>query len=212
MEYDFVNNMYTIYEPVETPKVKLNLPIINDDSDLDISSWASKLTSSGTPVAKGIDDIKFNTTPSQPATYQTLTLNEGSPENAKRAYNFFINKGLKPHQAAGIVGSLSGESGENLNPSAINSTSGAFGTAQWLGSRKKKLMSKYGNKPTLDQQLEFIWEELNTSEKKALDHLKNTSTVQDATRSFTENFERPSRKEIDSSIKQRTNFALSLLV
>jgi hypothetical protein len=47
-----------------------------------------------------------------------------------------------------LVGNLIRES--SLNPGAVNKTSGAYGIAQWLGSRKKSLFSKYGKNPTFD--------------------------------------------------------------
>ncbi len=49
---------------------------------------------------------------------------------------------------------------------------------------KARLFSKYGTNPTVNQQLEYLWDELNSTEKGALDALKNTSTVADATKVF----------------------------
>jgi len=61
---------------------------------------------------------------------------------------YFINKGLNPIHAAGIVGNLLQES--NLDPDAINPSSKAYGIAQWLGNRKTKLQQKYGKSPTFE--------------------------------------------------------------
>src|SRR5262245_6135913 len=44
--------------------------------------------------------------------------------------------GLPPHMQAGLVSSLTGESGRNLNPNLPNPTSGAYGIYQGLGPRK----------------------------------------------------------------------------
>ena len=117
--------------------------------------------------------------------------------------NFFTNKGLSVNQARGILGNLMQES--KGNPYATNRTSGATGIAQWLGSRKQKLKAKYGNNPTLQQQLEFIWEELNTTEKNAFQKLLNTNNVADATRAFANHFERAGKSEMN--MNQRINFA-----
>lgn len=207
-------NNYTTYENVETPKVQLNMPLMN----MDITDWADGVTSSGVPIVKsnlnrGPRMINENPEPVE-VSPQDLSQNSVSPNknlkgNQKIAYDFFVGKGLQPHQAAGIVGNLMGES--KLNPSAINPTSKAFGIAQWLGDRKKKLFAKYGDKPTINQQLEFVWEELNTSEKKAFDKLLQTQSVEEAANSFMKHFERPSAREMAQSISNRIKFSRGVL-
>lgn len=107
--------------------------------------------------------------------------------------NYFIGKGLTPNQAKGIYGNLMQESGGNINALSKDGNN-SFGIAQWTGSRKAKLFNKYGVNPSLQDQLDFMWEELNTSEKKALNALMATSTVEDATKSFMSEFERPNTK------------------
>ena len=104
--------------------------------------------------------------------------------------NFFMNKGLTKNQAKGIYGNIMQESGGKHN---IVSRDGhnSYGLAQWTGTRKARLFSKYGTNPTVNQQLEYLWDELNSTEKSALDALKNTSTVADATKVFMQKFERP---------------------
>lgn len=97
---------------------------------------------------------------------------------AQRALQYFIGKGLTQEQAAGLVGNLQRESG--LNYKAINPNGGAVGIAQWLGSRKKKLFEKYGKNPTFDDQLDYVWYELNTTHKNGLRKLKESKTVDDA--------------------------------
>ena len=119
--------------------------------------------------------------------------------------NFFMNKGLSENQARGILGNLLQESRGNHN--IVNKTSGAFGLAQWLGPRKQKLMQKYGKNPTTYQQLEFIWEELNTTEKDAFQKLLNTNTIADATRVFANHFERAGKDEMN--MNQRISYAYS---
>lgn len=104
--------------------------------------------------------------------------------------NFFINKGLTKNQAKGIYGNIMQESGGKHN---IVSRDGhnSYGLAQWTGTRKARLFSKYGTNPTVNQQLEYLWSELNSTEKGALNALRNTSTVEDATKVFMQKFERP---------------------
>lgn len=104
-------------------------------------------------------------------------INKVNP-NAVRALNYFMNKGLTREQSAGIVGNLMVES--SMNTKALNPYSGAYGIAQWLGSRKTALFNKYGNSPTLDQQLDFIWHELNSSHSRGLRMLKQSNNPSDA--------------------------------
>jgi hypothetical protein len=73
------------------------------------------------------------------------------------------------------------------------------------------LFKKYGNNPTFEQQLEFLWDELNGSEKFSYVQLLNTKSYQDAVKSIMDNFERPSKKEKDMSISKRIKFAKELL-
>lgn len=79
-------------------------------------------------------------------------------KNWDEVVNFLINQGqFSPEKARGIASGLFAESG--LNPEAVNPTSGAYGIAQWLGDRKKRLFALYGQHPNLQQQLAFlVWE------------------------------------------------------
>lgn len=104
-------------------------------------------------------------------------INKVNP-NAVRALNYFMNKGLTRGQSAGLVGNLMAETGMNIR--AVNPYSGAYGIAQWLGSRKTALFNKYGNNPTLDQQLDFIWHELNSSHSRGLRMLRQSNNPSDA--------------------------------
>lgn len=70
---------------------------------------------------------------------------------------YLRKKGFSGEQARGIAAGIQAES--RGDPNAVNPTSGAYGIGQWLGSRKKELFRRYGNKPTMQQQLEFlVWE------------------------------------------------------
>lgn len=215
---DFNSAIFTKYVSSEPKEVKLKDPF---DNVTDISDWASNilpngniLTSPNTPEAAKAFDASFmndmaqtHSEPSQDITYNTRQDLQGAK---KKAMEFFQSKGLSPYHAAGIVGNLLGES--KLNHQAINPTSKAFGIAQWLGDRKKKLFKKYGENPTFDQQLEFVWEELNSSEKSAFDKLLQTKSVEEATNSFMKHFERPSQREMAQSINNRIKFSRDLLV
>lgn len=120
----------------------------------------------------------------------TKEISDDRTPTGSQIVNFFMNKGLTKNQAKGIYGNIMQESGGKPN---IVSRDGhnSYGLAQWTGTRKARLFSKYGTNPTVNQQLEYLWDELNSTEKDALDALRNTSTVADATKVFMQKFERP---------------------
>lgn len=144
--------------------------------------------------------------------FQTIEKNpEGSvatlttPEK-DQIVSFFMNKGLSKAQASGIYGNLMHES--NLNIGAIGDKGSSRGIAQWHDERKNNLDAyeqKHGS--SLDSQLEFLWGELNGSEKKALEDLKKQTTVEGATKSFMTHFERP--KKETANLEARIKYALS---
>lgn len=120
----------------------------------------------------------------------TQDISDDRTPTGNQIVNFFMNKGLTKNQAKGIYGNIMQESGGKHN---IVSRDGhnSYGLAQWTGTRKARLFSKYGTNPTVNQQLEYLWDELNSTEKSALNALRNTTTVEDATKVFMQKFERP---------------------
>lgn len=120
----------------------------------------------------------------------TQGISDDRTPTSSQIVNFFMNKGLTKNQAKGIYGNIMQESGGKHN---IVSRDGhnSYGLAQWTGARKARLFSKYGTNPTVNQQLEYLWDELNSTEKGALNALRNTTTVADATKVFMQKFERP---------------------
>ena len=106
---------------------------------------------------------------------------------------YFVNKGLTLNQAKGIYGNIMQESRGNIKAMSSDGHN-SYGIAQWTGKRKSKLFSMYGTRPSLDNQLDFLWWELNNTEKASLEALKNTNTVEEATRVFMRKFERPDLK------------------
>ena len=211
--YNPIENNFTTYQAVETPKIELNLPLMS--SPLDISDWSTGISENGTPIVKSnlprmTDNgiiAEFN--PPTEETTISYSVSANNTGNKKKAMDFFMSKGLPAHQAAGIVGNLIGES--NLNHTAVNKSSGAYGIAQWLGPRKTALFNKYGKNPTFEQQLDFLWDELQSTEKRAFNSLKSAKTLEAATDSFMRTFERPSETEMANSISKRIKHAQSTL-
>ena len=68
------------------------------------------------------------------------------PNNVTTAVDYLTNKGMSLAQATGVVGNLMAESGFDLDPDAYNPSEGglgAYGIAQWRGSRQKGLQDYY---------------------------------------------------------------------
>lgn len=129
------------------------------------------------------------------------------PNDSEFIINYFVNKGLTRIQAKGIYGNLMQESGGNIQ--AISSDGhDSYGLAQWTGPRKQKLFEMYGPNPTIEQQLDFLWWELNNTHKDALRALKQAKTVYDATKIFMDRFERPHKDY--ANFNRRLKYANSL--
>ena len=135
-------------------------------------------------------------------------------EDAKFFYRYFVSKGMSPVASAGIVGNLIQEStgGNGVNTNVTNSI-GAYGSAQWLGSRKEGLFNyarSRGYDPSDKKiQAEFILQELNTTHKKALEKLNRANSLIDATDSFLTHFEKPGESE--RVLNKRVKYAESIL-
>lgn len=204
-KYDPLQNSFTIYKAAEAPtKVEIDFPLMDKPLTLDGFTGVSE---SGTPVAtRNIPQMINDNTEMQEITYTTedsSTPNPGMTGDKKKAYEFFIGKGLKPHQAAGIVGNLIQES--NLKTSIRGDGGKALGIAQWHPDRQKGLESlakRLGtNKFDINTQLEYVWEELNTTEKRALDKLLQSKNVDQATSIFCQYYERAGKPMLESRIK-----------
>lgn len=66
---------------------------------------------------------------------------------------------------------------------------GGLGIAQWMGARRQKLMQR-ANYSVLQTQLQFMVDELNSTEKRAGDALRATTTLEEATVVFQNLYER----------------------
>lgn len=126
------------------------------------------------------------------------TTSDAVSSDEHTAYEFFVGKGLKGFQAAGIVGNLQQES--DVDPTAIEYGGGpGRGIAQWsVGGRWNAdhddnmvwYASAHGlNEWSLTPQLEFIWYELETYSSYGLSELRASTNVTDATLVFQDRFE-----------------------
>jgi TP901 family phage tail tape measure protein len=124
---------------------------------------------SGKIKPTGMIDLGESTTVSTASTSSKAT----GGGNASVIWNFFKSKGFSDAIVAGIMGNLQLESG--LSTTALNKSSGAFGLAQWLGGRKTALSNFANSSGTsmsdINTQLNFLWKELNSTEKRTMNYL-----------------------------------------
>jgi Phage tail lysozyme/Phage-related minor tail protein len=112
----------------------------------------------------------------------------GAGDNINTSIDFFTRKGLTREQATGVVARLAEESGggKQLDPNAVNPSSGAYGIGQWLGNRKPGALATGGD---LNKQLELVWSEFQTTEAAAFRKIQAARTAGDAATAM-EAFER----------------------
>lgn len=103
-------------------------------------------------------------------------------DNAEKAFNFFVDKGLTPEQSAGILGNLWAESG--INPTRHQQGGPAYGIAQWedprLSAMRSWVTQQGGDPDSMAGQLSWYWHELQTTEKNAYNKIKDSKSVRDA--------------------------------
>lgn len=150
------------------------------------------------------DPISWFKSESKPQQVSMPTYKKGSAKER-------ISARLKSHgfnniQIQSIIGNLQQESG--LNPNSISKDGhNSYGLAQWTGNRKLRLFSQKGSNPSIEDQVDFLVEELNTSEKKALNAIKNVKTVEEGVKAFMDTFERPNAKY--ANLQNRIKYAKS---
>ena len=118
--------------------------------------------------------------------------------NAQTAYQYFVQKGLQPHQSAAFVGNLMAESHSRVDPTTVNKE-GAVGIAQWLDPGRKRGLLAKSQPYQLSTQLDYIWEELNTTYRGAKKALLASKDLASATKVVFDKYETP----LDNSLPNR---------
>lgn len=177
-----------------TPKTTLNTisPTIKNAND-----WAKEYV------------IPDNLKPIENTSNKSTQLGTYNKSNSKgtsqQVINFFLDKGLTREQASGIAGNLHEESG--LNPNSVGDNGTSFGIAQWHNARwiglKNFAKSKGTQENDLNTQLEYLWSELNSSERGALNSLKNSKSVEESARNFANKFERMKKYSVNRENKAK---------
>lgn len=119
--------------------------------------------------------------------------------------------GYSDAQIAGTIGSLMQES--NLDPAAVNSSSGAAGIAQWLSKdRKKEFERQYGKRiqdSSFEEQTNFMLWELRNTEKRSGGLLRRADSAEKAAQIHAWEYERPGVAE--ANIERRQANAAAVL-
>lgn len=155
------------------------------------------------------------------ASYVNETTNIPGDSNVQKVYNYVTTRlqaeGVSDTHmlASALVGVLMVESGPSINPGAVNSSSGAYGICQWLGSRKTKLFARYGRTRRLDQQLDFMWWELNGLESTAKGRWLSATNLPDAVAGMAtferaEEWQRGRINRAHANYKRRLKFAYQI--
>ena len=198
-QQDSISDYFTKYIPSEsinevnlltskTPELKVNdlfktsNPIINNKDY-------------NTPKKTLIKPPKTNTPINNLTNPVSITKLSNKDQTGKYIRDYFVNKGLTKEQSSAIAGNLFKESSFNSN--AVGDThlpTYSEGLAQWRERRLTNLKnfanSKNKSYKDLNTQLDFLWNELNTSEKEALNYLKNSKNISEASKNFASKFER----------------------
>jgi len=120
----------------------------------------------------------------------------GSAETDKRAdavRDGFIKRGFSPAAAIGLAANAVQESGARAD-APVGDGGISHGLFQWNKERLDRFKAKYGKLPgqaTLDEQLDFATEELNTTERAAGDALRAAQTPEEAAKIASTKFLRP---------------------
>lgn len=129
-------------------------------------------------------------------------------DNIAAIFNYFLPKGYKDFQIAGMLGNMKAESG--IQPQVLQGKAGkitkaedvslstrlGYGLVQWTPARKMIVPVKdQGKDPnSLGAQLDFLWDQLEgrtaSAEKKAGDALKASTDLATATLAFETKYER----------------------
>ena len=190
-------------ESIESIKTKVfgNLDIVVDKKTSE--SGVKKSEDGSTKDIEKSVDYQEKKQEEPKDTKPQLPITKGS---ADKAIGFLMGKGLTLAQAAGIAGNLHKESG--FNPTVKPGDRGtSFGIAQWHASRgenMKKWTKQNGYDPnSFSGQMEYLWWELNHTEKNTLSKLSKVDDPKEAAFMFAKYFERCAACQEKSRIKSR---------
>lgn len=150
-------------------------------------------------------------------------------DNRTKIWNFLIEKGLSPPQAAGIMGNIQTESANTWDPTIVQGGSHSdtppdgknvgYGIVQWTpGTKILRAADQTGSSPgDLAFQLNLLWGQLTgtppgdyISEKSAGDAVLAATDVREAAKAFMVKYERPADQS-DTAQNHRADQAVAIL-
>lgn len=126
--------------------------------------------------------------------------------NNEVGYDFFVSKGLKGYQSAGVIGNLIQESGNPIDPRADQNPGLGKGIAQWSEGGRWDELIRYATRQgqsrySLNLQLKFVWYELERYPLYGLSELRKAGSVREATKVFQDKFERCGQCDFSSRLR-----------
>lgn len=126
-----------------------------------------------------------------------LTEVVGDGQVQRQVYQGLLDRGLPEHVAQGFMLNFLDESG--FNPSIEERTPNVHGTRgrglyQLTGARREAFEARFGNDYSIDNQLDFLMEELNGSERNARDAIFAAQNAGDAGAAIVSRFLRPAEE------------------
>ena len=122
------------------------------------------------------------------------------------------NFGWSDVVCAGVMGNIMGEIGRDMKFDKWNHDC-PYGMFQWLGSRRKDIHRIYGEEPSIEEQLEFMYDELYGTDgvRKQVknwqrEEILNGETPEEVAMAFCRYFERPGGKGLVRKTYARTAY------
>lgn len=120
-----------------------------------------------------------------------------------QVYQGLLARGMPEHIAQGFMMNFQDESGFNIGVEEatpnVHGTRGK-GLYQLTGDRRERFEAKYGNNYSIDNQLDFLMEELGGFESRAWETIRNSQNAAEAGANIVNNFLRPA----DEHARSRT--------
>lgn len=144
-------------------------PVVDGVINGSVGSMSTYSSQSGAFVGEG------STATDMTGVDVNATTNIPGGSNPQKVYNYVFDK-LKaegasndPHlHISALIGALQVESLDKIDPAIEGGYKGrAWGICQWLDPRRAQMFQRYGPTKRLDQQLDFMWWELNNTESTA---------------------------------------------
>ena len=123
-------------------------------------------------------------------------------------YEGLLKRGMSENVAKGFMMNFQDESAFNVDIEEkepnVHGTKGK-GLYQLTGIRRDQFEEQYGNDYSIDNQLDFLVNELQTTEKSAFDKMLQTDTAREAAVAIVKSFLRPAKKHEQNRVKKYLN-------